>query len=151
MKRLAAIAVSRSNFASCAAVARATRSASPSAVTWLTSPTACAFVALMLRPVSSRSRTTALPRSRLSRGMPPKPGIRPEPQLRKAEARHFVGDDQIAGERQFEAAAKRDAVDGRNGGQRRGVDRVHHAMNALEKIAHAGQALARQAAPASRR
>ena len=31
----------------------------------------------MLRPVRSRSRTTALPRSRLSRGMPPKPGISP--------------------------------------------------------------------------
>ena len=44
----------RSNFPTCAAVARATRKASPSAATWLTRPAASAFAALMLRPVSSK-------------------------------------------------------------------------------------------------
>ncbi len=73
----AAAAVPRSNFPNCAAVARAARKASPSPTTWLTSPICCALVALKLRPVSNRSLTTALPKSRFSRGIPPKPGISP--------------------------------------------------------------------------
>ena len=90
----------------------------------------------MLRPVRSRSRTTALPRSRLRRGIPPKPGIKPEAQLGKAETRHFVGDYQIAGERQLESAAECHAVYGGDSGERSRVDRIHHAMNSLEEIAH---------------
>src|SRR5579862_5340867 len=77
MNFLAAIVAPRSNFATCAAVVRATRSASPSPVTWLTSPIACAFDALMLRPVNSRSRTIPFPTSRFSLGIPPKLGINP--------------------------------------------------------------------------
>ena len=77
MNRLAATAVCRSNFPICAAVALAARNASPSPTTWLTSPICCALVALKLRPVSSKSRTTALPKSRFSRGIPPNPGISP--------------------------------------------------------------------------
>src|ERR1700740_3175986 len=75
MNLLAAIAVLLSNLPGFKAMARAARSASPSPTTWLTSPTACARVALKLRPVSSKSRTTPLPRSRFRRGIPPKPGI----------------------------------------------------------------------------
>src|SRR2546426_6922170 len=70
MNCFAAALVARSNFLTWAAVDLATRSASPSAATWQARPTARALVALMLRPVSSRSRTTPLPRSRFSRGMP---------------------------------------------------------------------------------
>ena len=110
MNRLAAIAVCRSNFPICAAVARAARKASPSATTWLTRPICCALVALKLRPVNNRSRTTALPRSRFRRGIPPNPGINPKPQFGKTKTRHLVGDDQIAGQRKFKSSAERYAV-----------------------------------------
>ena len=39
-------------------------------------------------------------------------GNQSQAQLRKTKARHFVGDDEIARERQFESAAECDAVDG---------------------------------------
>src|SRR5437868_865096 len=68
IKRFAAALVRRSNFRTWAAVERATRNASPSAAIWLTSPTDCALLALILRPVSNRSRTTAFLKSRFSRG-----------------------------------------------------------------------------------
>ena len=62
-------------------------------------------------------------------------------QLGKGETRHLVGDDQIAYQRQFEAPAERHPVDGSNRGQRRGVDGVQHAMDALQKVAHACKGL----------
>ena len=77
MKALAAPRPRGSKRAACCAVSRATSSASPRATTWLTRPSSAARFALMLRPVSSRSRTTAFGTSRASRGMPPKPGMRP--------------------------------------------------------------------------
>src|SRR5690606_35955170 len=77
MKRLQVLAASRSNLVAWRAVAMAARRPSPTGTTWLTIPTACAFLALMLRPVSNRSRTTALLTSRRSRGIPPKPGMMP--------------------------------------------------------------------------
>ena len=106
MKLFAAAAVVRSNFVVCVAVARATRRDSPSAATWLTRPTESPFVALMLRPVSNRSRTTPLPMSRFNRGIPPKPGISPSRNSGKQKARHFVRDDQIARERHLESPPK---------------------------------------------
>src|SRR6266436_4821812 len=57
----------------------------PSAASCATRPTDCARAALTLRPVRSRSRTKALPGSRLRRGMPPKPGIRPKRSSGKAK------------------------------------------------------------------
>src|SRR5581483_10776842 len=47
-----------------------------------------------------------------------------EAQLGKAEARHLVGDDEVAGQRQLEPAAESDAVDSGDGDQRGGVHRV---------------------------
>src|SRR5258706_55891 len=85
MNFLAAARVMASNFVICAAVERAILRASPSAASCATSPTACARVAFTLRPVRSRSRTKALPRSRLRRGMPPKPGMRPRRSSGKAK------------------------------------------------------------------
>ena len=41
----------------------------------------------------------------------------------KCKARHFVGDDHVAGQREFESAAKTYAVNGGNGDERRGVER----------------------------
>ncbi len=57
MNRLAATAVTRSNFVIWTAVARAAHNASPSPTTWLTRPICCPLVVLKLRPVSSRSRS----------------------------------------------------------------------------------------------
>ena len=131
---------SRSNFASCAAVARATRRASPSAATWLTRPTDCAFVALMLRPVSSRSRTTALPRSRFRRGMPPKPGISPRRNSGKQKRAILSAMIRSQVRASSNPPPKSDAVNRGDGGQRGGVDSIHHAMDALEKIADARRA-----------
>jgi hypothetical protein len=54
MNRLATIQTAASNFLICAAMDRATCSVSPSAVTWLTSPTESALLALILRPVSKQ-------------------------------------------------------------------------------------------------
>ena len=70
MNRLATIRAAASNFLICDARDRATCSVSPFAVTWLTSPTESALLALILRPVSSKSRTKLLLRSRLRRGIP---------------------------------------------------------------------------------
>ena len=77
MKRLAARAARASNRVAWVAIPRAALKAWPGATSWLTSPAAAALPALMLLPVNSRSRTRALPRSRLSRGIPPNPGISP--------------------------------------------------------------------------
>ena len=60
-----------------------------------------------------------------------------QPQFRKTKTRHLVGNDQIADQRQFKPSAKGHAVNGGNGGQRRGIDAIQHAVNAFQKIAHA--------------
>jgi len=101
----AAARVLASNFVICAAVEPAILSASPSAASCATRPTACARAALTLRPVRSRSRTNALPRSRLRRGCR-RSGDQAEAQLGECEAGHFVSDDDVARQGQLETAAK---------------------------------------------
>src|SRR5580658_4893458 len=64
-----------------------------------------------------------------------------EAQFREGEAGHLVGDDHVAGEGELEASAEDNTVNGGDGGEGRGVDGVHHAMDALEEIADARQAL----------
>ena len=136
MNFLAAIAVARSNLPICAAVARATRSASPFATTWLTNPTACALVALKLRPVSSRSRTTSVSQIAFQARNSAESRNQPQPQLRKTKARHLIGDDQIAYQRQLEPSAERYAMHRRDRGERRCIDRIQDAVNPLQKVAH---------------
>src|SRR5262249_41820203 len=56
-------------------------------------------------------------------------------QFGKTEARRFIRDDQVAEQRQFEPAAESHAVNRRDGGQGRGVNRVRNPMDAVEEIA----------------
>ena len=55
-------------------------------------------------------------------------GDEPQVYLGLPEARFVAGDDQIACERQFKAAAEREAVDGRDDGNRQVLETFHHAM-----------------------
>src|SRR5258708_991682 len=68
-------------------------------------------------------------------------GDQAEAQLGEGEARHLVGDDDVAGEGQLEAATKADAVNGGDSNERRGVDGVEHTVDALEELTHARKAL----------
>ena len=140
MKRFAAAAVSRSNLPSCAAVARATRSAPPSAVTWLTKPTDCAFVGIDAAASEKQIAHDRVSQIALETRNSTETGNEAEAQLGKAKAGHFVGDDQIAGERQLEAASESDAVDGGDCCERSSVDCIHHAMNSFEEVADASRA-----------
>ena len=131
-------------------MARATRSASPSAVNL-----AHQADRLSLRGIDAAAGEKQIAHDRVAQialeaRNAAKAGNQAEPQFGKAKARHFVGDDQVARQRQLESAAECHAVNGGNGGERSGVDRVHHAMNSLEKIADAGETLARAASPATR-
>src|SRR5205807_7399963 len=72
---------------------------------------------------------------------PAEAGNEPKTQLRKTEARHLVRDNQIASQRQLEAAAKRNSVHRRDRGQRRSIDGAENAMYAFEKCAYAANAL----------
>ena len=69
-----------------------------------------------------------------------KAGDKTESKLGKAEARHFVGDDQIAEQRELEAPAHTQAVNGGERDEWRRVDGVGDAMNALDESAQAGDA-----------
>src|ERR1700756_520891 len=62
-------------------------------------------------------------------------------QFRKGEAGHFVGDDDVAGERQLEAAAKANAVDRGNSHEWRHIDPREHIVYALQKFPDASDAL----------
>ena len=75
--------------------------------------------------------------------MPPNPGISPSRKFGKAKARHFVGDDQVADEREFKAAAEGNAVNCGDGSQRCRVQRIHHAMDAFEEIVHSSETVGR--------
>ena len=116
----------RSNFPTWLAVARATRSASPSAAIWLTSPICCAFITLKLRPVSSKIAHYRIAQIPLQPRNPAESRNQPQPQFRKAKSRHAVRNNNVANQRQLESAAKRDAVHRRDRRQRRRVERVHH-------------------------
>src|SRR5262249_55852878 len=62
-------------------------------------------------------------------------GDQPEAQFGKTEARQLVGDNQIAKQRKLEPAAERHAVNRRDRGQRRSVNRVRHTVDSIEEIA----------------
>src|SRR5258708_3483356 len=68
-------------------------------------------------------------------------GDQTQPQLGKRETRHFVGDNNVAAERQLQAASEANAVDRGNRDERRGIDRVKHCMYAFQKLARTGEAL----------
>src|ERR1700686_5196233 len=60
-----------------------------------------------------------------------------QPQFGKCKSRHLVGDDNVAGQRQFQPAAKTNSVHCRNSYKRRCVDGVQYRVNAFQKLAHA--------------
>ena len=120
-------------------MARATRNASPSAVTWLTKPTDCAFVGVDAAAGEKQIAHDGVSEVALEPRNAAETGNQTETQFGKAKARHFVGDNQIARERQFESASKGDAVDRGNRGKRGGVDCIHYTMNSFQKVADAGE------------
>ena len=69
--------------------------------------------------------------------MPPNPGHEAEPELGEGEPCDAVGDDQVAGERQLEAAAEDRAVDRRDRRHRRLVDPVEDGVDPLQEVADA--------------
>ncbi len=64
-----------------------------------------------------------------------------EAKLGEGEARHFVGDDDVAGEREFQAAAETDSMDRGDGHEGRGVDGVQDRVDAFEELPDAREAL----------
>ena len=121
------------------AVARATRNASPSAAIWLTRPICCAFITLKLRPVSSKSRTTALPKSRFSRGIPPNPGISPSRNSGKQNRAMRSAIIMSQTSASSKPAAKSHPMHRPDRGQRRRIECVHHGVNTLQKLPHPAQ------------
>src|SRR2546429_4903864 len=65
-----------------------------------------------------------------------KSGNKPQAQLRKSKARHFVGDDDVASEGELKSPAKASSVNRRNGDKWGRVDCVHNRVNALQKAAN---------------
>ena len=103
MNRLAATRASALNSRSCAAVDRAMCRDSPSPATWLINP-AARFWALMLRPVSRRSRTIAFCNHALDQQYHHR---RESDQTHSGtEPRGLVGNNQITCRRQFESPPK---------------------------------------------
>src|SRR5215831_4065126 len=72
-----------------------------------------------------------------------------KPQLRKTEAGHLVGNDQIAAQRQFEPAAHAQAMHRGDGNKGRRVDRIQHLVDSLQEAPHTGGALAFRQRPCS--
>src|SRR5258708_21651540 len=72
---------------------------------------------------------------------PAKPRNQAQSQLGECEARHFVGDDDVAAESQLEPTAEADAVNSGDGHERCGIDSVERGVNTLEELANAGRAL----------
>ena len=68
-------------------------------------------------------------------------GDQSQAQFRKTESRHLVRDDEIAHQRQLETSTEGHSLHSRNRGQRRAIDRVQHAVNAFQKVAHPGHRL----------
>src|SRR5215472_7078396 len=65
-----------------------------------------------------------------------KSGNKPQAQLGKSKARHFVGYDDVASESELESPAKASPVNRRNGDKGSRVYRVHNRVNALKKAAN---------------
>src|SRR5439155_18550190 len=70
-----------------------------------------------------------------------KSGNEPQAQFGESKTRHFVGDDDVAGERQLESSTKADTMYGGDGHERSGVNGVQNPVNAREKFADAVEAL----------
>src|SRR5580692_1317542 len=67
-----------------------------------------------------------------------------KPQLGKTKSRHLIRHNQIAKQRQLKSTAESNPVHRRNRRKRRRINHVSHTVNALDKIAHAGNALRRR-------
>ena len=102
----------------------------------LTKPICCAFVALKLRPVSSKIANYRIAQIPLQPRDAAESGNQAKPQFGKAETSQLVGDDQIANQGKLKSAAERDAVHRGDRGKRGGIQPVQHAVNALQKVAH---------------
>ena len=95
--------------------------------TRLTRPLRSASAASIMRPVNTISIALALPTARVSRCVPPEPGMIAERDLGLAEFGAFRGDDGVAHHRHLAAAAEREARD-------RGDDRLAAGGDALPAI-----------------
>ncbi len=95
----------------------------------------------MLRPVRTKSRTSRVSQIALQPRNSAKSWYQSQTQLRKTKSRHLIRNNQIARERQFEAAAKRKPVHGRYGRERRFVESVHYRVDALDEISQAWKSL----------
>jgi hypothetical protein len=71
-------------------------------------------------------------------------GDEAEAEFGETETRHFIGDDEIAEESEFEAAAHAQAVNGSEGDERSGIDSIGDAVDALDKGSQAGDAFLRR-------
>jgi hypothetical protein len=63
-----------------------------------------------------------------------------EAQFGKSKAGHFVGDDKVAGESEFESATEADTVNSSDGDEGSVVEKIQNSMNAFEKIADSREA-----------
>ena len=81
-----------------------------------------------------------LPTSRRKRGMPPNPGIKPRRNSGNPKPRHLVRHNQVADQSKFQPAAHAQPVHRGDGYERRGIQRVHHRMDALQERACARHA-----------
>ena len=97
-----------------AAVFSASSTSSAAGTTRATSPARSASAASIMRPVSDSSIALALPTARVSRCVPPAPGMNAELDLRLAELGGVGGENEIAHHRQLAAAAEREARDRRD-------------------------------------
>src|SRR5271170_6120341 len=106
---------------------------SPGATTWLASPSSSAVFASNMSPVMISARLV-VPDSMGQALSAAEPRNEPEVYLGLPEARFVAGDDQIACERQFKAAAEGEAVDGRDDWNRQVLETFHHAMAEAREI-----------------
>src|SRR6202043_1168855 len=63
----------------------------------------------------------------------------PQAQLGEREARHFVGDDDVAAESQLEPTAETHTVNGADGDERCGIDGVEYGVDAFKKLPYGGE------------
>src|SRR5258706_11094854 len=64
-----------------------------------------------------------------------KPGNQTQPQFRKTESSHLVGDDQVASQGELKAAPEDNTIHRCNRRYWKRIQRVDHAMNAIEEVA----------------
>ena len=106
MNFLAATAVRRSNLPSCAAVPRATRNASPSRDHLAHQSNLLRFGRIEASAGKQQVAHNGIAQIALQARNSAEAGDQSQAQFGKTEARHLVGDDQVADQRQLESSAE---------------------------------------------